>query len=77
MKILKVLLTIFAILIIQGCNQPKPQIEYIDVPVEVKVPVKCVVPDVECSFNRATDTEVINSLVECIVDLKKASEVCR
>lgn len=65
------------VLIIQACSCPKPQIEYIDVPVEVKIPVKCIVPDTECNFNRATDTEVVSSLLECIVDLKRATEVCK
>ena len=76
-KILKALLIAFVILTMSACSSPKPKPEYIDRPVEVLVPVKCVVPDTNCTFNRETDTEVISSLLECIIDLKKASEVCR
>lgn len=66
----------FVVLTIQACST-KTQIKYVDVPYEVKVPVKCVVPKAECDFNRTTDTEVINSLVECIVDMKHNEEVCK
>lgn len=75
--LLKTLLIVSAILIIQGCSCPKPKPIYIDRPIEVLVPVKCVVPDANCTFNRETDTEVISSLLECIIDLKKNSEVCK
>jgi len=50
---------------------------YVKKPVEVLVPTKCIVPDVNCSFDRNTSTEVISSLLECIIDLKKASEICK
>ena len=75
-KILKTLLIAFAVLTIQACSV-KPEVKYIDVPYEVKVPIKCVVPKAQCDFNRTTDTEVINSLVECIVDMKHNEEVCK
>jgi hypothetical protein len=59
-----------------GCTC-EPQIKYVDKPYEVKVPVKCIVPDTNCSFNRPTDTEVISSLLECIIDMKHNQEVCK
>jgi len=59
-----------------GCAV-KPVVKYVDKPYEVKVPVKCVVPDVNCTFDRETDTEVISALLECLIDQKRASEVCK
>ena len=76
-KILKALSAVFAVLILTSCSCPEPKPIYVDRPVEVLIPVKCVVPDANCSFNRETDTEVISSLLECIIDLKKNSEVCK
>ena len=73
-KILKILLIISGLFLFSGCSQKETV--YIDRPVEVKVPVKCIAPKVECNFNQATDTEVIQSLLICIKDLKKSNEVC-
>lgn len=68
---------LFATLIITACSKTQPKIKYVDRPVTVKVPVKCVVPDSNCSFNRRTDTEVIQALLECIIDMKRNQEVCK
>lgn len=67
----------FVLLTLTACNSKQVEYKYIDVPYEVKVPVKCKVPNTYCDFNRTTDTEVIDALLECIVDLKKNSEVCK
>jgi len=75
-KTLEILLIVFVALIMTACSQ-QPEIRYIDKPYMVKVPVKCVIPDTNCSFNKSTDTEVISSLLECITDLKRNSEVCK
>lgn len=72
-KILKILLMLFALLLFSGCSEKV----YIDRPVYVDVPVACKVPDVHCDFNLATDTEVIVRLRTCIEDLKKSIEVCK
>ena len=74
--------TVFAILSIatfSGCciGTCEPIVKYIDKPYAVEVPVKCKTPDVNCSFNRDTDTEVISALLECIIELKKSSDVCK
>ena len=69
--------TAFVILTITACSQNKPVVKYVDKPYEVKVPVKCIVPDTNCSFNRKTDTEVISSLLECIIKMKRNEEVCK
>lgn len=72
---LKALLMLFVILSIVSCSTQ--EIVYKDRYKEKLVPVKCEVPDVECDFNRSTNTEVVASMLECIVDLKKTIEVCK
>lgn len=74
-KILKWLLTIFVVLLFSGCAEK--EIIYRDVPIEVKVPTKCIVPEVHCDFNKQTDTEVITSLRMCIKDLQQAINICK
>ena len=65
------------ILTLNSCSECKPEIRYVDKPYEVKVPVKCNVPDANCSFDRNTSTGVISSMLECIIDMKKNEEVCK
>ena len=65
-----------AVLIITACSC-KPDVKYVDRPYKVNVPVKCVVPDSNCSFNRKTDTEVISSMLECIIEMKQNEKVCK
>ena len=60
-----------------SCSDCKPTIKYIDKPYRVNVPIKCIVHDSNCSFDRATDTEVISSMLECIVNMKRNEEVCK
>ena len=72
-KISKCLLMIFVVLGISGCAEK----EYVDRPVEVKVPVKCEVPEVKCFPGKKTYTEEIKELRMCIERHKQAAEVCR
>ncbi|MFY4767445.1 hypothetical protein ACOTV5_02305 [Aliarcobacter butzleri] len=74
-QILKLLLILSVLLLFSGCSTK--EVVYVDRPVEVKVPVKCIVPETHCNFNKETDTEVLFSLRKCIEDLKKNSEVCK
>ena len=60
-----------------SCSDCKPTIKYVDKPYRVNVPIKCIIPDSNCSFDRATDTEVISSMLECIVNMKRNEEVCK
>lgn len=69
------LFVLFSMVTFSGCT--RTVIKYVDKPYPVEVPVKCVVPDVNCSFDRGTKTEVISSMLECIIDLKKAGKVCK
>jgi hypothetical protein len=72
--ILRMLLLASVILITACCKNP--EVKYIDRPYEVSVPIKCIVPQANCNFNKKTDTEVINSLLECIVTMKHNQKVC-
>lgn len=77
-KMLSLCLMSFASLSLAGCSAKcEPQTEYVKVPYEVKVPVKCEAPKVECDFSKSSDTEVIRAMLECIVDLKRSNEVCK
>lgn len=74
-QILKLLLILSVLVLFSGCSTK--EVVYVDRPVEVKVPVKCIVPETHCNFDKETDTEVLFSLRKCIEDLKKNSEVCK
>ena len=76
------LLSILILVSFSGCSckqseleayaKANPVMEY------VKVPVKCIVPDTNCTVDQnGSNTEVIIDLLECIVDLKRANEVCK
>jgi len=67
---------LFAILTITACSC-KPEIKYVDQPYEIDVPVKCNIPDANCSFDRNSSTEVISSMLECIIDMKHNEERCK
>ena len=70
-------LMLLSLLILTSCSQNKPVVKYIDKPYMVNVPVKCIVPDTNCSFDRNTSTEVISSMLECIIDMKHNEEKCK
>ena len=74
-ELLSIAFVILTIATFSGCAS-KPVVKYVDKPYEVKVPVKCIVPDANCTFDRETDTEVISSLLECIIEMKRNQEVC-
>lgn len=56
------------------CKEPKV-ITKVEV-VEKIVPIKCKVPEVHCEFG-GDDFEPTKKLLECIVEQKRALEVCR
>lgn len=73
-KKLRNLLMILGLLgISTGCAEKV----YVDRPVEVKVPVKCVVPEVKCFPGKGTYTEEISEMRMCIERYKQATEVCK
>ena len=75
LKNLLVVLVISIIMTFSGCSA-KEKIIYVDRPVPYSVPVKCVIPEVVCSFD-GNGSEPILRLLECVVDQKKAIEVCK
>jgi hypothetical protein len=75
---MKMILFFSAVLVaFSGCAS-KAKVEYIERYNEVKVPVKCVVPDTKCVMDKnATNTEVIAAMRLCIEEYKRNSEVCK
>ena len=69
----KMLLMSLVLLSFSGCAE---KVIYVDRPVEIKVPQKCVVPDVHCEFT-GTYTERVSKVEICIANFNKAIEVCR
>ena len=72
MKMFKLLLMVYVLLIFQACSK----VEYVEVPKPYAVPVPCTTPDVNCSVS-GSDANVVVELVKCIVDLKLANGVCK
>ena len=82
MKIVKICLSIFALLVFSGCScKYVPlvacEIEYKDRPVEVKVPVKCATPDTFCSKEGSLQGGTIGELLGCIYELRESNKVCK
>lgn len=63
----------FLLVFFVGCAEKEI---YIDRPMEVKVPVKCEVPPVECFPNQVTYTEKVKEMRLCIERYKQAIQVC-
>ena len=71
-----IIFLMFIAFIVIGCA--KKEIVYVDRFTEVKVPVKCVVPEVQCKISEdITGVEVIKELLHCIQDLRTSIEVCQ
>jgi len=69
----KIKLSILAILILiafSGCSQKEP----LNI---VKVKGTCQTPNVNCDFRGETIDQILGKYLECIIDLKKANEVCK
>jgi len=77
---IKYLLSLFVLIGLTGCSlcpkppQPEPRIIY--KVKEVKVPVKCKIPKINCDFN-GTNFQPTVKLLECIVKQKRAIEMCQ
>jgi len=61
------------VIIFSGCGQK--QIQYVDRPVLVNVPVKCSPPKVVCEFV-GSDEAVLGQLLGCNYNLREALKVC-
>jgi hypothetical protein len=49
----------------------------VDRPVEVKVPQKCIIPNVSLDLNKPTYTEKVNAMEIYIYELHEAIKVCK
>lgn len=77
MKTYKTILVLLSISVLfGGCyNQPEPEIRTVYKTKEVKVPVKCKVPKIDCNFKGEGFDPTIR-LLECIQLQKRALEAC-
>ena len=77
-SVLSMLLVTSALMTFSGCSWCEKIVEVeIDRPVYIDVPVSCTIPDTNCSWTGVPTHEVSIKLMECIVNLKRASEVCK
>lgn len=77
MKRLSLYLSIFILILFTGCGSKEPVVpKIVYKTVEVKVPVYCKVPKIACDF-KGTNFEPTIGLLKCIVEQKKALDVCR
>lgn len=53
------------------------KIEYVDRPIEIKVPQKCIVPEIQIDLNKKTYTEKVEILEIYIYELEEAIKVCK
>ena len=74
MKTTSLFLTLFMIMVTSGCST---KTIYVDREVEVKVPIKCTVPDTFCSKPGSLKEGTITGLLACIADLREASKFCK
>ena len=76
MQVIKFMLLVLILLLSSACSN-EPVIKYVDKPYRVEVPIKCLVPEAKCLFDKPTDTEVITSMRECIIDMKHNERICQ
>lgn len=74
--VLKTLLIALVALTLTNCSLCEKRI-YVEKPVEVKVPVSCRVPSVDCNIHDSNPNDIVVNLAKCIVDLKEAQKVCQ
>lgn len=75
----KILLTLSMLLILGGCSEKAVEPITVYYPLETFIPTKCEAPDVTCRYTDKglTAKEVVREMYQCIIDLRKALEVCK
>lgn len=73
-QILKLLLMSFLLWSFSGCVEK--ELVYVDRPVRVNVPQKCIVPAVHCEF-KGSYTERVRKTEICIDNFRTAIKVCQ
>lgn len=78
---LKIVSTLTLLLMLFGLSACSCTPEYIIKPVEVEIPIQCIVPEYKCAtkeeLQTLNDSEVIYKTIECIAGLRQASTVCQ
>lgn len=70
---MKWIVMLLMVAVLSGCTEKI----YVDRPVEVKIPVRCKVPEVKCYAGQDTYTGEIREMRLCIERYKEAAEVCK
>lgn len=75
----KMLLTLSMLLILGGCSSKSTEPVTLYYPVETIITTRCEAPEVVCRYNEKglTAKQVVREMYQCIIDLRKALEVCR
>ena len=75
----KMFLMLSMLLILGGCSQKATEPLTVYYPVETVVTAKCEAPEVVCKYNEKglTAKQVVREMYQCIIDLRKALEVCK
>ena len=68
---------ILPVLLISFIGCTRTETVYVDRPVEVKVPVKCIIPTVEAPKKAQTYSESLLNIKEYIEKLQEAVKVCQ
>ena len=66
--------TLMSVALLTGCAE---KTVYVDRVVEVKVPVRCVVPKVECSKAGVNDAETLADIIRERDELREANKACK
>lgn len=69
-------LMLSAVLILTACNGKECKPEIVIKTKEVKIPIKCYVPKVDCNIT-GTPAEKVAGMGTCIISLKEAAKVCQ
>lgn len=70
----KILMMFSLMFVISACScEPK----VIKQTVEVKIPVKCKVPNVECDYKGLDNMQTIAEMIRCNYSLRESIKVCR
>ena len=77
--LVKTSIMLLSLLVMTSCSWCEREvIVKVKVPYKVHVPQKCLVPEpLGCNWSNVEDYEVPVKMAECIIELKKNSEVCQ
>ena len=70
----QLILMLCAVFFLSGCTKTV----YVDRPVRINVPVKCIVKDADCPhLSDMNDSEAVDEMGRCIEQMRENEKVCR